>query len=187
MQDFKRLFVLCSSEIIFSFLIKTLTLKAIEIETAFFIHVGIPRFKQIRERPIDSGSYWNFWLQMFSLVNMHPTTILLRPRLHGCVFISKTQRYSSRIHLLSTRKRWKRSWKCKHLNTQSKVDRFENATKWKRNDSKTYPCNRGLSFDYLTSNQYWNERMKFQNDTILPFASEQVYDISYDQILLHLK
>ena len=27
---------------------------------------------------------------------------------------------------------------------QSKVDWFENATKWKRNDLKTYPCNRGL-------------------------------------------
>ena len=31
--------------------------------------------------------------------------------------------------------------KATHLNTQSKVDRFENATKWKRNDLKTYPCN----------------------------------------------
>ena len=61
-------------------------------------------------------------------------------------FHLKTQRtISLRFHLLFTRKRWKRSWKRKHLNTQSKVDRFENATKWKRNDLKTYPCNRSLS------------------------------------------
>ena len=34
--------------------------------------------------------------------------------------------------------------KATYLNTQSKVDWFENATKWKRNDLKTYPCNRDL-------------------------------------------
>ena len=44
MQDhFKRLFVLCSSEMIFSFLIKKPKPKAIEIELAFFIPLGIPR------------------------------------------------------------------------------------------------------------------------------------------------
>ena len=50
-----------------------------------------------------------------------------------------------RFHFLFTRKRWRRSWKRKHLNTQTKVDRFENATIWKRNDLKRHPCNRGLS------------------------------------------
>ena len=44
MQDyFKRFFVLRSSEIIFSFLIKTSRLKAIEIETAFFHSLGNPK------------------------------------------------------------------------------------------------------------------------------------------------
>ena len=44
MQDyFKRLFVLCSSEMIFLFLIKKSKLKAIEIELAFFIPLGILR------------------------------------------------------------------------------------------------------------------------------------------------
>ena len=43
MQDyFKRFFVLCSLEVIFSFLIKMVMLKAIEIETVF-IPLGIPR------------------------------------------------------------------------------------------------------------------------------------------------
>ena len=40
---FKRFFVLHSSEVIFSFLIKKSGRKAIEIETAFFIPLGIPR------------------------------------------------------------------------------------------------------------------------------------------------
>ena len=44
MQDyFKRFFVLRSSEMIFSFLIKTSRLKAIEIETAFFHSFGNPK------------------------------------------------------------------------------------------------------------------------------------------------
>ena len=44
MQDyFKRFFVLRFSEVIFSFLIKMPMLKAIEIETAFFISLWIPR------------------------------------------------------------------------------------------------------------------------------------------------
>ena len=40
---FKRFFVLHSLEVIFSFLIKTSRQKAIEIGTAFFIPLGIPR------------------------------------------------------------------------------------------------------------------------------------------------
>ena len=48
------------------------------------------------------------------------------------------------FHLLFTRKQWKRSWKRKHANTQSKVDGSENATKRKWNDLKTHPCNRDL-------------------------------------------
>ena len=40
---FKRFFVLHPSEVIFSFLIKKSRQKAIEIETAFFIPLGIPR------------------------------------------------------------------------------------------------------------------------------------------------
>ena len=40
---FKRFFVLHSSEVIFSFLIKKSRQKAIEIETAFFIPLGMPR------------------------------------------------------------------------------------------------------------------------------------------------
>ena len=44
MQDyFKQFFVLCSSEDIFSFLIKMLMLKAVEIETAFFHSLGNPK------------------------------------------------------------------------------------------------------------------------------------------------
>ena len=44
MQDyFKRFFVLHSSEIIFSFLIKKSRLKVIEIETAFFHSLGNPK------------------------------------------------------------------------------------------------------------------------------------------------
>ena len=44
MQDyFKQFFVLRSLEMIFSFLIKKSRLKAIEIEIAFFILLGIPR------------------------------------------------------------------------------------------------------------------------------------------------
>ena len=43
MQDyFKRLFVLCSSEMIFSFLIKKSKLKAIKIEIAFLAPLGYP-------------------------------------------------------------------------------------------------------------------------------------------------
>ena len=40
---FKLFFVLHSSEVIFSFLIKMLMLKAIEIETVFFHSLGIPK------------------------------------------------------------------------------------------------------------------------------------------------
>ena len=40
---FKRFFVLHSLEVIFSFLIKQSRQKAIEIETAFFIPLGIPK------------------------------------------------------------------------------------------------------------------------------------------------
>ena len=44
MQDyFKRFLVLCSLEAIFSFLIKMLMLKAIEIEIAFFYSLGNPK------------------------------------------------------------------------------------------------------------------------------------------------
>ena len=44
MQDhFKQFFVLCSSEMIFSFLIEILMLKAIEIEIAFFHSLGNPK------------------------------------------------------------------------------------------------------------------------------------------------
>ena len=53
---------------------------------------------------------------------------------------------SLRFHLLFTRKRWRRLWKRKHLNTQTKLDLFENARIWKRNDLKTHSCNRGLSW-----------------------------------------
>ena len=43
MQDhFKQFFALCSSEMIFSFLIEILMLKAIEIEIAFFHSLGNP-------------------------------------------------------------------------------------------------------------------------------------------------
>ena len=51
-------------------------------------------------------------------------------------FSSENPTISLRFHLLFTQK---------HLNTQSKVDQFESTTKQKRNDLKTYPCNRGLS------------------------------------------
>ena len=45
MQDyFKRFFVLCSSEVIFLFLIKMLMLKAIEIEIAFFLFPRVARW-----------------------------------------------------------------------------------------------------------------------------------------------
>ena len=56
------------------------------------------------------------------------------------------------FHILFIPRRWRRSWKRKHLNVQSKVDRFENATIWKRNDLKTCPFNLGLRSNFSLSN-----------------------------------
>ena len=70
---------------------------------------------------------------------------ILRSRLHGYVFIWKRNDIVAVSPPVYT-ETMKRSWKLKHLNKQSKVDRFENATKRKRNDLKTYPCNWGLNW-----------------------------------------
>ena len=70
MQDYlKRFFVLCSSEIRFSFLIKMSMLKAIEIETTFFIPLGIPRVARwIISYVLKIDTYIN-WLAEISTKN----------------------------------------------------------------------------------------------------------------------
>ena len=60
MQDhFKQFFALCSSEMIFSFLIEILMLKAIEIEIAFFSWVTLNIFKVINENSTSAFNHWD--------------------------------------------------------------------------------------------------------------------------------
>ena len=113
----------------------------------------------------------------------------------GIRFHLKTQRY--RCCFLFTRKRWKRLRKRKHLNTQSKVDRFENVTEWKRNDLKRFPCNWGLrnSFELClyciieislnnASTANTEEVMKFYNPGDKTFQTDFSYEfLSFERCL----
>ena len=59
-DDFKRFFVLRSSNVIFSFLVKMSMLKAIEIETAFFHSLGNPKSRTLDYFLYASHIYHNF-------------------------------------------------------------------------------------------------------------------------------
>ena len=84
MQDyFKRFLVLRSSEVIFSFLIKLSTLKAIEIETAFFSfswksqgwHVGL--FPFMLYIPLQIDTYIVELVEIFLKLSMKTVQVHL--------------------------------------------------------------------------------------------------------------
>ena len=66
----------------------------------------------------------------------------IRPRLHGCVFIWKRNDIFADSHPVYT-ETMKTIMKTQTFEYAIQIG-FENAKKWKRNDMKTYPCNRGL-------------------------------------------
>ena len=68
---YKRFFVLHSSEVIFSFLIKKSRQKAIEIETAFFHSLGNPKGRTLNYFFYASHIRHNFPLQTDTYVICH--------------------------------------------------------------------------------------------------------------------